>query len=587
MPQESTLGLKAKLGIETDDRQIDRETNNLKDKVNNAAEAEMSVDTGTLKSDIVQSIEEATNDAKWLPDLDLGESVDTMFDEEAMTNLSNQMGALGKEMDANRMGAPSGQHNDYSLGGEVLSGLKGAGGKFLKVGLAGSIGLGILGAVTKLGSDVSPRMNKNLSMLMTTVSLFARPFFDWIAQWGEDGVQSMLQMAALFNERYAEDGLKVAMQDTGRDIWDKLIGANDEDQGPIETHAKNLGGVLGIGAGAAGGALLGAKAGGMIGMAGGPMGAIAGALAGAFIGLLAGLTAGGLIGGIADRIHDWWTDNVTATDLGAMVMGKFPGWIGSEGVFNAFPSWIGGILPSFPGWIKKSPGVIDAFPGWATWLNPLDWDVPTGSEISGMISNKIGSLSWPNVTKQDIIDAADPRKDVSKESNDGIDPANRDTTMPGREIWGEGAADPSDHNRNLDSPDEAIHRDDLSDSQRRSLGGAKSADDRRGRDLQPMATGGLITKPTKALVGEEGPEIVAPFSDLMSTLQEERRRGRRSRSAGGSDDRVDEIVDALESIEKTLEQIDLDGDVMLDKRKVGEVNRQTRERYRSSRVITR
>ena len=603
MATGSTIGLMAKLGVETDERQVKRETETLKDKITQAAEAEMTTDVDSLKHDITRSIEEAAAESKWVPDtlsdrftdaIGTGAAKAEIFDEEHVEQVRSQMEALGHEVGpGTQFGRPTREGGDMIS--DIFGGMKGAGGKFLKVGLAGAVGFGILAGVTKL-SDTAPRMNKVLEQIWRSISLFARPFFDLMARLIEPYAQEMLELAAQFNADYNQDGLAVAVVRMGENILE------DEDAG----LGGRIGRQTGIFPGAVGGAKKGVAGGALLGpkgaIAGGAIGAVGGALGGMHIGGKVGDALGNAFSSLADWLKDAW-----------------PGW----DTFLTFPGWVDVIIDAFPGWLKNSPGIIDPFPGWSEWLNPLNWDIPGASEVGRWIQDEIPELGWEIPSSSDkrrwvreeiptldwnIPSWRDKRRWVREEipTLDWNIPSWRDKrrwirarintldwnipTWRSMRNWVQDEIPTLDWNIPSASDIEDIFRDQIPEFSWPDVDFDMSGG---GRSLDPrthFAEGGLVTRPTNALIGEAGPEIVAPFSEFMNAVNApDRRFGgiNGGGGGGGTAGDVDDIVSALEAVEKKLDNLDADVVLEIDGKEIARASRDANRRYQSSTVVTK
>lgn len=592
--QGAIVGLTAKLGLDMDDREVESETSGLKDKIEqsiNESEGAPSADTSDLVDDIMDGIQEGADGA-----------ATGMFDQEEFDQIQEQFTALGQEMPGRigrpSMDAPTGEDEGGGMG---LEGLMAAGGKFLKVGLAGAVGFGILSKVTQL-ADASPRMTKALSMMSRAIRLFARPFYDWLAKTMEGGIMDLLEVAAQFNKDYQKNGLKVAVQNLaegaeesakdkaggwGKRIDERLFGEGGpspfEDIFRAEVAAI-FGGFDGFGRGMD---LWGDS------FEEDPIGNILSGIVIAIeeswnsffqeLGYEGSFTP---ITDAAEGFKDWKEDNLPLYDVGAVLedfgesmgdweMPSFPGWTGQGGIMPAFPdSWLGVIIDTFPGWIKSSPGVIDKFPGWNTWLNPLNWDVPGVGDIMASISNHIDDLDW-NVPSVGQLGSIVGSKVGSLNWNIPSTKQMLDAAVDeGKEAVGGGGGGGGGGSGGL-------------------LGRAKSAAG-GAKERWFGAKGGLVTSPTDAVIGESGPEVVAPFSDFMETLDRERERpspgggnAPQTQSAGGSGGGAGEVVRAVEDLRDEIKKLDLDGDVILDEKKVGEVRRDNEQRYGSARKVTK
>lgn len=329
----SVVGLKAKLGVETDEKQVDREVDSIKGKLTEAAEAEMSVDVTTAKEDIKTSIEQAAKDSKFMPDIDLGTSEGSP--RQAGDRLRGQMEALGRDTpDPLPMGRPSGGGVGGAGGtqmSDILGGMKGAGGKFLKVGLAGAVGFGILSAVTNLAGS-APRFNKTLDMLKRTIQLFARPFLELIGKFLQGPVTGALEAMVNFNQVFEEEGLIDAGVSLKDDI---LFGGDDKTGGPTPLNLPGIGGTLGF----MGGGLAGLRA----------PGGMRTKLAASGLGALGGGAIGSHLGGNIQELlgGDFSLDNILSAGGAGLGLGAISKTVGLRNLTGTMG--MGSSIASVPG----------------------------------------------------------------------------------------------------------------------------------------------------------------------------------------------------------------------------------------------
>lgn len=618
MAAGSVLGLTAKLGVETDEQQVKRETNSLKDKITEAAEAEMEADVGSLKSDIVKAIEDASSEASWMPDIDTGNTTGASHGPIDRQRLGKRMEALGQNMPnidpANSTiegpgNRGSGADRDGSLMGEALGGMKGAGGKFLKVGLAGAVGAGILSKVTGL-ADSAPRMEKVLGQISRAINLFARPFFDVIAKALEPYAQTALSAMAKFNDVFAEEGLMVAIASTGKDMVTK-----NGQAGTGET----IGRILGLAGGVAGGAWAGAKAGGAAGGAIGSVvpgaGTAAGAAVGAGVGAvgggLAGLLAGGAVGDFAGdfigaikkkslSVWDWIkTESKSVWDWTKTNAKSVWEWTKTKS--RSVWDWTRTETKSVWDWTRTSTRSVW---NWTKTKSRSVWDWTTREAKSVWDWTKTQSKSVWDWTKTQSKSVWDWTRTTSKSVWDWITTGTKSVwdwtwtntksvwdwiSTETKSIWNwitDGGGSSSSSSSSSGSGASRTNRRSSGDTDYNHPRSSAARNNRRA-----MATGGLVTRPTEALVGEAGPEVVAPFGDFMQAVNSpERRFGSAaggSGSGGAGSAKADEIVSALNDLKREVKKLGGSGDVYLDGRRVGEVQRESNDRYERSRVVTR
>jgi len=617
MPTGSVLGLTAKLGVETDDRQVERETRSLKEKLSDAAEAEMSADIDTLKGDISEAIESATEDADWVPD-GLGTAISgaiggsgragSKFSDEEKGRLTQRMEALGNVSGGiDSLGGGGGGGGGAAAGavaGDMFSGMKGAGGKFLKVGLAGAVGLGILSKVASL-ADAAPRMQKVMSMQQRAIGLFARPFYDFLAKFLEGGAENLLKMAANFNQIYAEEGLAVAVASLPR-----LFFTRGGDASKAGTAGRVAGGL----AGAAGGAYAGAKIGGGLGAllgsvipgAGTAAGGTAGAVLGGAAGGLAGLVGGAGLGEwAAEELKDATGDFVeglrsmepsTWGDKLANAAEDFGSYLGSgaedlaekirEGGSNLAESiregssnfaeqirnltlqdlWRGSIQLGkwiLEGNIRLGRWFLSGSIGLGKWLlsgtvglGKWLWSgsVPWGEWVfSGSVKwgrwMFSGAVNWGRWIFSGAIGLGEwlfnGSVDIAGFITGSID--------VGKYVGGNGGGDSG---------------------------------------LWPGAAGGVVTRPTSALIGEGAEsEAVVPLSQLGSMLDAEREQGRRESrprgTSGRSDEGLQRVVDAIEDLHTEIKRLDPQTELTMDGKTLAKEEQKSSSRYRESRVVSK
>lgn len=609
MASASTVGLKAKLGIETDSKQVDEEVSGLKEKVSQAAEAEMSVDMETAKNDIKQAIEDATESSSITPSLDLGAGGSDRR-RDVPNDLQERMTALGKQG-----GQPKkmGRSQPQTGVADILGGMQGAGGKFLQVGLSGAVGAGILAAVGKFATE-APRMNKVLQMIYRGIAMFARPFFDLIARFAQGPIEGFLEAGAEFNKLAQDDGLLVALSESAIDV---AFGGD----GPTPFNLPGLGGVAGAGAGVKGGMrvagkyggkLLGKKAGGIAGLftggiLGGKIGSgtedllsgninpgsvasggiTAGALAyggkklrggvkaaragissaGGLMPALKGLTKGGgkkglvkgagkmgarIVGGGASGGALWGLtegimplnkmrkgndpSNFSLPGLAQMAGKRFGSDIpGAEGAANWFRS---GNNPAYAAGRRFKRGGLDNIgPDWAKWLNPVNWtdvlNIAWDTYLNPLEwTDAIGSVNW----------------------SEWINPLN----------WG-------DIFDGLNLKDAIV--------------GAVTGG---GGDLAPdlnFASGGLINRPTAAVVGEAGPEVVAPYDEFKQAVQSNRDESSPAGGSGGED--MQALAPKLDEIARLLSNLDPSVELSIDGKTLAEEQAKADSKYRKGRLVSK
>ncbi|MFB6284575.1 MAG: hypothetical protein ABEK59_11730 [Halobacteria archaeon] len=134
-------------------------------------------------------------------------------------------------------GAPDGGGEDG--GGMMQTGLMGGlmskmgGSGLLKVTLAGAVGAALLAGISKIAS-FAPTGQKMLDMFGTAMTLFFRPFGDFLGTLLMPFARAALKMALNFNELYQKKGLPVAIAATSVDLMEgigdtalKALGLND------------------------------------------------------------------------------------------------------------------------------------------------------------------------------------------------------------------------------------------------------------------------------------------------------------------------------------------------------------------------
>ena len=616
----SVLGLTAKLGLETDESQVKRETKSLKNKLSEAAEAEMTADTKTLKNDIVNSIEEASEEARWMPDLDLGsQSLDESIQGGERGRISQQLGALGQNIPG-QFGGPGATPGPQGGGaggmiGEAFAGMKGAGGKFLKVGLAGAVGFGILSKVTSL-ADSAPRMQKVMSMMSRSVGLFARPLFDFVATFLEGGAKNILEMAANFNSIYAEDGLMVALGSLP-----EIFFTRNGEASRTGTAGRIIGGLGGMAGGAWAGAKMGLGAGGALGSIIPGAGTAAGGTAGAILGGLGGGLAG-LLGGAG--LGEWGAEGLkdATTSFVDGLQGMEPSTWGSKikeagsdlasdfenGVSNA-KDWIEtagtnvsenikGAVDSLTDmdWSDVGKAAMEGIEmGWdlITWTGSLAWDIIswTGS-VGWDVIEWAGSIGWSNIAWAGSIGW-----DVIKWTGSiGWDLISWSGSMGWDAIKWTGSLGwdaikwVGSLGWDIINWDGSIEWSDINfigniDLSKYVWWSGENTSGNGG-----MAQGGLVTRPTQKLVGEAGPEVVAPFGEFMNAVNSPDRRfggGTGGAGAEGSGVDTERIVEAIGELHREIKRLDPQVELRVDRKTLAEEEQKGRNRYENSRVVSR
>ena len=538
MPAGTTLGLKAKLGIETDDKEVRKETNSLKDKIKESATANITPDSDSLKSKITESIESASEDAKWMPDSGVG--IGEMYSDQEMSDLQERMSALGKDtaaLERANLGGSSSTAASAGTGGGglggKLAGMAGAGGKFLKVGLASVVGFGILKGVQQL-SKAAPRLGKVVSMFRKAMSLFFRPFGDALGRVLEPFAEAALDMAANFNEAYSKDGLLVAIGSLAKDVATTLGGGTANAAKKFAMGNANASDILGL-------SVVTITAAKLLGMATWPV-----------IGkvFLAGFIFGGLqmtASKILEEVFD--VDPSTADILGAI----FAGITMTAGailftIFSGISMTAGAILGAiFGAFTIGALAVINKILGNDF---PLKSDsiieaLFKGTTIVGLTIVKT-LFKGVKITADMITDAILPGSD----NNPVGSSSGNSSHGPLPDFFGGGPIIPVN-------------------------------------PRTPFASGGIVTDKTNAVIGEgQEDEAVLPLSKLSQLLDRERRRGQQeTQTTEGSSEAAERLLEAVEELNRTLRNLDPKTEVKIGRKELGEEQDKSNERYRNSRII--
>lgn len=362
-------------------------------------------------------------------------------------------------------------------------------GGLLMVGIGGIVGIGILQGVQKLAKH-SPALSKTADMMGQAWSLFWRPFGNALSDKIFPVAEAPLQFSVNWNKWANEGGLLNAFIKGGESIGKWIV----------NYFKDNLSALLSGDSGDArnSGARLGALAGGAIGgLLGGPVGMALGAIAGNMVGQLTGHLIGelngvdwrsvmsntfGSVGGaVSDAIHDLFPDLSPGELLGAL----------------AFPPIGAGLLLSHMNWPEEGAlfGVLkNRMPDWRS-LMP---EVPNWRNLTPRLPD------WSNLNPfgggGEEEDPPDPPAEGSREGGDeflerhaqDVDSTPSETTSP--------------------------------TSGSSSSGGSSWINDKLSNDFSGgffgFASGGIVSSPTKALVGEAGSEAIVPLDRLPRLMSE-------------------------------------------------------------------
>lgn len=416
-----------------------------------------------------------------------------------------------------------------------------AGGGLAKIALGGAVAIGMLGALNKIKNLTmasSPALQSTSNMFGEAMKLFFRPFGDFLSAQLRPFAKEGLKMAKNFNQSVGENGLAVA-------VTEGFTGIDFSDAGLFESFGTGFG----AGGGAVAGGLAGAKAGGMLGAAlgsvipgagtaaGGAVGAILGAIVGAISGSALGARIGGFLGEKIDEIEwgKFLPDISVDSVIGAI------GWpeIAAAAVLGpiGWPSIGANILLEASDWPSIDVGSLLSKPNWpvigaTALLGPIGWPTLTAFNI-------VGAINWPTISAEGIIDAVTGGGSTSRPpSNGGTDPGG-----------GGGGGDPW---------------------------------------WWPFASGGIVTGPTRGLIGEAGPEAVIPLDRMSEFVGQDQRQ---IRTRGGSRDRGASGED-IQRLERKFDQLirevrNLGGDVILqvDKRTLGLASTESTAEFQSSREV--
>lgn len=108
--------------------------------------------------------------------------------------------------------------------------------------------------------------------------------------------------------------------------------------------------------------------------------------------------------------------------------------------------------------------------------------------------------------------------------------------------------------------------------------------------FREMATGGLVTRPTAAIVGEAGPEAVVPLDRFESLVESSVDLGGDTGTGFGPGRQQRELLDELKSIKGLMERaVENGGDIVLeiDGTRLAETTERANDRFLQRREVNR
>jgi len=462
------------------------------------------VDSGAL-DDAGKDVEEAMEEIDDLrPDVDVS-GVKDKLDEveiggmnlgESVDGLAERLGVGGPEPAFTRVsGAGAG---GPGAGEGFLSGLATSGG-MMKVALGGAVALGMasaLGSVARRLEQASPALQQTNELFGSAMNMFFRPFGRFLSTLLRPMAMGLLMFSRDWVELTQEEGLSVAIaSEAGFDVGEG--GATG-----TERAGARAGGVFGLGVGAVGGAAAGAKAGGLLGtLVGGPIGAAVGgtggAIAGGVVGALGGTAVGSRLGAEAGRVADAFIEKANAISWARYI---------PEVRWGSLMNWTG--WAEFIGRVAWGEYVSEL--KWVSWIDEVSWDIWLDPLVWGGFLDQLSWGSWVDPLSWDFISEPPWTRLIT-----GVD--------LGEYVKG------------------AI-----------GVGGGSGSGGDGGSGWFPFASGGVVTGPTRALIGEAGPEAVIPLSKLGDALSDTGggdrsgdRRARESVDLSPLESKMDDVVSEL------------------------------------------
>lgn len=314
---------------------------------------------------------------------------------------------------------------------------------------------------------------------------------------------------------------------------------------------------------------------------------------------------------------DGWSGTLTGVAGGGFSWPdlSFNGWSGVlRGVAGGGFGW-----PdlSFGGWADALIGVAGTF-YWPT-LNPLEWpaalkgiaggfswpNIPGFGGWGGVINDVTGGFEFPSVPEfpgwEDIVDALTSIGE-DEETETGWSGDTGETDSDAQEDYydenpGQNPANDDGSSGNYTPPSNPSSGHVPHQSPTGTAGGGSGpGSPTSGHAPAPgLARGGMVSGPRQITVGEQEPEVVAPFSDLMSML------GTRSggsfppsgpaSGAGRAESDSSSLREAdVGRIETLLEDVlsaiqGLDGDVYIDGKEAGKAIRSSERKHERRRDV--
>ena len=487
----------------------------------------------------------------------LVEGINSIRDNTSMLN--NRMGDVSEGL-----GQAGSKLDDVGVGMGNLTGMlkKGA----AAVGIAGTAmyTLNKMWGGIKALSESSPLLAQVVDMLSLAVNLFFRPIGRMLGKLLMPMVMGVLQMAASFNEAFAEGELV---------SW---VG------GEIKNMFTSLPEFLGLSGsilGGAGGMWAGAKAGGAAGAALGSIipgaGTAIGGGIGAVLGGGAGLALGGSMGGLGG-LH-----------LGRYIEDKIPKVRWSIPSLSDIQTWVKDKIPTVEWSIPSKSDVKDAI---ISMINTLAWYVPDDQDLKTWLLEKVKDLAWYVPTLKDMLGVVD-----AKINELGWD-------IPS--VWEIGTMISSSID-DLEWPLPSLNtvkswiKDAIPDfSIGQSSGGAKDTI----LDFFGFASGGIVTGPTPAIIGEgTESEAVMPLSKLEDFVNVQspgpievdvsgsgtgRREMRDAVSDAISSD-LDSLDQSIQELKREIQKSNQPVTITADGKVIAEVTESGKDKYKRSREINK
>jgi hypothetical protein len=524
MAQEFTVGIRGLLQPEVDKRSSRTARQDIQDDVLQEVE-ELQPEMNT------QGLERAIDKLDLAPNLDTGQIQDQLENVDLGQIGADAVGGGAMSTVATSQtggGGRGGVGSGAAAGGMVA---RAGAGSLAKVALGGAVAVGMLGTlktIKDLTMASSPALQTTAGLFDEAMRLFFRPFGNFLSKLLRPATKKLFEMAKNFNKSVGNNGLAVASVEgfTGIDFSEDSLG-------------EKIGSALGAGAGMGAGALAGAKAGGAVGAtagsiipgagtaAGGTAGAIIGAIVGAIGGSALGARIGEAIGGAAENAGKYISDKLSGFSLPAFSWPDLPAF--TWPTLPAFPGWPA-ITAQWPGW----PDVTGNWPGWPN----LSGLFPGWPDLGGLFPGwpNIGALwpGWPDLSFNGWATYVDSLNWGS--FIDGVDLSS----------W---------------------------------VSGGKSRVD--------LQTGGIVTQPTNAKIGEAGPEAVIPLSEMGQVMSQVRAPARTQAQTQRSGEGVDRLEQKLDEVVRELRNLGGDVTLEVDGRRFGKASTETTAKYQASRELNK